>query len=49
MKDEWKHHNGVDKHSLEQQFHKSKPLLCKKSGVIHLVQPILTAGWQTAR
>ena len=39
----------MDKHSLEQQFHKSLPLLCEKTGALAIVEPGLTADWQAVR
>ena len=54
MKDKRNCYDGtVSKSSLEQYFHKFSAitfnynLLCEISGVLHLVQPGLTAGWQT--
>ena len=46
--DKRKHHGTLDKHSSEQQFHKSDaitvPMLCEKTGAVELVQPGLMAA-----
>ena len=52
MKDKRNCHGAVGKSSSEQRFRKSAaiiPLLCEITGVLHLAQPSLTAGWQAGR
>ena len=51
MKDKRNRHGAVGKLSSEQHFCKSAAitLLCEISGVLHLVQPGLTAGRQAGR
>ena len=51
MKDKRNRHGAVGKSSSEQHYNifvnpPPLPLLCESSGVLHLAQPGLTAGWQ---
>ena len=51
MKDKRNHHGAVDKSSSEQHFRKCVVItfIVEISGVLHLVEPGLTAGWQAGR
>ena len=51
MKDKRNWHGAVNKSSLEQHFVNPPPLplSCEISGVPHLTQLGLTAGWQAGR